>query len=1070
MRLLCALILATAPLLAQDSPAPDDLLKTNGEKPAPEIHKIYVPYEELDKVFGTDKERVMVPYKEFLELWKLKYGPKTADDEPAVPFQVDSAAYVGEISEGIAKFQATIEIEVFKKGWLRIPLAFKSVAFEEITVNDKPGVLTPTRAGYDLILKGVGRHKVTARFVAGVAKGKEFATTAFGLPSVPLHRLEFTVPGKGTSVRIEPARAHTVTTVGESTRVLAFLGTHSSVKLTWRYQPERTEREPSLIFSNDVLDLTVEERILRGKATFQLEILRTPAREFRIAVPERVQVIDVAASGLKNSGIKTWDFTGDDRRTLRIELHKEVMGKFALQLSIEAPVKVPGTIGVPAFRVETASRERGFLRVLSAEGVGLRVGRTENIFQSDVRTLPNPIRGGTSALGFRFPALPYTLTLESEQVAPRVTLMTRARLSVERQRMTLQTDLDFTVERAGLFDLRIAIPDGIVLTKVGDPSLVEAWRETKENGKRILVVELRGRRSGKFRLPLEAVSSLDLSKGELSVPIPKVQNVDREEGTLGVFLDPAIKATAKTEGVVPLEPNEFRKEDRYRPAKKLPLSFAWRWRGGTAKVDFKIEPRKPKVTCEVRYEIQGEESRAHVQATLVYTVQYSGVDTFRFRVPKRIVEMLQIQPNRKIKEKPHADDPLKDGEEPTVTYTVKLQGHELGEIAIGVEFDDVFENPLANNDDRRVAVPAFEPLDVERARTYVAIRKAAALKVEIPTDQYTQIDAAELPAALRTDDVYLALRRLDKPAAFPMDLTKHEYKRVADLVVRHVHLETVLSEENRAATTAFFEVLNNDRQFLAVRLPDDHEILELMVDGKPEKPRIGQEGVLLVPLLTGQRKDRTFQVAIAYTHPIDTSGAMFETTTVNGPELPAAEDSEAPFQALLTWNVHYPRGWEVTSYGGTVEPAGRDSEYGSWLQLLLGSVSRFVQPVVPPTARRDRGRMPNFKNIVPVYTERESVQMTFTNGTGNGVVSISHTSTATRGLVVLFAAFAAAAGVFFAARKVPPSRAGGLIAVVALVFLSGSGRAWTPFWNGALVATLVVTLVLIVRERRGAKA
>ena len=141
----------------------------------------------------------MVPYKEFLDLWKLKYGPKVDVNRPPVPFTVESAAYTGRVKDGIASFRVVIGIEVFVDKWQRIPLNFKGVAFEEVLVDGEPGVLIPSKAGYDLILRGKGRRKVTARFVAGIARGKEHATTAFNLPSVPLHKLTFRVPGKGST-------------------------------------------------------------------------------------------------------------------------------------------------------------------------------------------------------------------------------------------------------------------------------------------------------------------------------------------------------------------------------------------------------------------------------------------------------------------------------------------------------------------------------------------------------------------------------------------------------------------------------------------------------------------------------------------------------------------------------------------------------------------------------------------------------------------------------------------------------------------------------------------------------
>ena len=171
------------------------------EPKTPDLHKIYIPYEKLEEVFGTDKERVMVPYKQFMELWNYRYGPKDPKSKPPVPFTVESAAYQGHVAEGIAHFKATLGIEVFEEGWQRIPLAFTGVAFEEVTVDGKPGVLAPAKSGYDLILRGKGRRSLEVRFVAGVAKGKEMANTGFGLPPVPLHRLTFRVPGKGPDMK-----------------------------------------------------------------------------------------------------------------------------------------------------------------------------------------------------------------------------------------------------------------------------------------------------------------------------------------------------------------------------------------------------------------------------------------------------------------------------------------------------------------------------------------------------------------------------------------------------------------------------------------------------------------------------------------------------------------------------------------------------------------------------------------------------------------------------------------------------------------------------------------------------
>jgi hypothetical protein len=1046
MRLTLVLLLLATAARAQET----------AEK-APELHKIFVPYKKLDELLGTDKERVMVPYKEFLELWRLKYGPNASPDRPPVPFVVESAAYQGRIVDGVASFQATIEIEVFEDAWQRVPLGFGKVAFEEVAVDGAPGVLAPAKDGYDLLLRGKGRHVVTARFVAGVAKDKEHATCAFDLPEVPLHRLTFRVPGKGTEIVIAPARAHTTSTEGEETVLMAFLGPQRSVTLTWRYQPEETETEPPLVFATDLVDVRVEERVLRGTVQFDMQVLRTPAQEFRIAVPAAAQVLEVTGAQ-----IRTWGFADEARRTLRVALHAPVSGAYSLAVSFEAAVTVPGDIALPVFRVDGATREIGFLRIQTAEGVGVRPGGLENVFQVDLNTLPEKIRGGERALGFRFPAMPYAVGLRAERIAPLVSLLSRVRVQVERRTMKLDTALQFNVERAGLFDLRIEVPPGITLTDIGDKNLVDSWRESTDGERRILTIDLRGRRIGAFTLPIRAETSVDLAEKTLKMPLLKVLGVDREEGTLAVYMDPGIKASATVTGVVPMEPQALAREDRFESA--LPLAFAWRWRGAGASVTFAVEPRKPKVTCDVQYVLLAEEGRLRVRANLVYTVEYSGVETFRFRVPKRIADRLEVD-GRNIREKPHADDPVEEGKEPTVTYTITLQGPSLGQVALRAEYDDVFDQPIAVNQSRPVAVPAFLPLDVERTTAFVAIQKAPVIKVEVASDAYEQIDAAELPDALKSDDVFLALRRFDAPAAYRVVLTKHEYQPVADLVVRHMHLKTVVVDADHATTTAFFEILNNDRQFLAVKLPAGSEILELRKMGRPEKPRLGDGGVLLIPLETGLRKDASFELAIAYKHPIKTDGSMTRETRLAGPELPAYEDAPKPFCALLTWRVHYPKEWRVTGFDGNVRPEDPERE-SSWLRIAIDRLGAVSRPGGAPAGTTSL----NFKDIVPTPTQRESVERLFTNGAGDGALVIEHATGTTRAALFVLALLAGAAVVIIASRSFKPIRIGIALVIVILICLAFAGAGWGLFWNGMLLAVLVTAPVVALMERGKVRA
>ena len=193
---------------------------------------------------------------------------------------------------------------------------------------------------------------------------------------------------------------------------------------------------------------------------------------------------------------------------------------------------------------------------------------------------------------------------------------------------------------------------------------------------------------------------------------------------------------------------------------------------------------------------------------------------------------------------------------------------------------------------------------------------------------------------------------------------------------------------------------------------------------------------------------------------------------IASPELPGYEDTPAPFQALLTWSIHYPKAWRVTSFGGNVEPSGDDADEGSWLHRAIDTLGGLVRPAPQTVAKAHEQTTPraSFEEIVPMDKQRESVLTILTNGTGDGRLTISHTSRTSQIVFILLAIAAGIAGVVSLTRLVKPHRAGGAVILSALVFLAFAGRAWAPVWNGVLAAAVVTTAVLYLRELKRSKA
>jgi hypothetical protein len=81
------------------SPSPSDPVPTPPTPPVapkpPELHKIYVPFKDLQKVFEKEGQGVFVPFSEFRALWEKAYRMPDDPSRAPVPAAVRSAVYQG---------------------------------------------------------------------------------------------------------------------------------------------------------------------------------------------------------------------------------------------------------------------------------------------------------------------------------------------------------------------------------------------------------------------------------------------------------------------------------------------------------------------------------------------------------------------------------------------------------------------------------------------------------------------------------------------------------------------------------------------------------------------------------------------------------------------------------------------------------------------------------------------------------------------------------------------------------------------------------------------------------------
>jgi|GEM_PF-6921859 len=997
---LVAFLLSPAFLLADD-PAHPPLLP-RGEETGPEVHKIYVPYRDLQKVFEKEGQGVFLPYSEFRALWEKAYRLPDDPERATVNAAVRSASYVGVADGETVRFTAELEIEVLAKGWQRVPLNFGGVGIEEATLEGEPALLVPTAAGYDLVLEGVGRRTLRLVLRVGAPASGDTHVAHLTLPPVPLAKLSLKVPGIDTEVQVTPRLAgSTGTTPDGHTELIAFLGPVSKVDLSWRRRPDEGPKVDALIFAQETTDVLVDRGVVKTDFQATLSILRASLDALTLVVPADAVVLYVDGQGLR-----TWE-RSPDGTTIRLTLREPVKETWALRVGLErALANLPAEVALPLVGIQGLEREAGFLRLRAAEGVKVDPREVPGLIQVDIKDLPQPLQGAVvgKAFGWRHPARPGVVTAAVEALAPRLSAAVGNRVGIRPEGVSVVAVAVLTVERAGIFGVSFDIPGALEVTSVNvQGAELDDWtRVAVEPGQQTLRVAFRDRLLGSAsvivvgRLPLTLPEEQG-KESALDVPLVRLRDAQHVRGYVAIHSDLAIdrRETARTgltvlEGDVPpaLEPPQL-------PEGGLPLALRFEHREGAVALSLALKRKAATVTGDVETALRLEPDRTKVSITLRWRVEFRGVDTFRFRGPLDLAKRVHIKAGLtgmdllEPEEEPKPEGAPANWRATRGTWTLKLAAPRQGVIEVPLTVDDRPETPLTAGATRAVEVPVFVPVEADgkplpNTRHSASVQRDPLLEVAVgKVEKGEEIDVRELPRTLTSPDAFLAFRSFDPEHAITLQLTKHEYERVAEVVISHMHLDTVVpSSEKRGTTEAYLVVRNNDRQSLEVRLPGGAELRAVNVDGKPQTPFKGKDGTHLIPLVSGLRKDQAFVVAFVYDHDVDRGGLLFEQVRLESP-VPVGVTSD-----LLTWRVFMPKGSEreVVGFGGDLVPA---EEHGSWALSLLDGATGLLK-------RAPGGRPLDLRRLVqdvekgsPFQIPHDGHAWLFSNRVGTGTVELT---------------------------------------------------------------------------------
>lgn len=820
------------------------------EKEKPPERLIYMPFKNLDAVFEKAGGSVLVPYTDYVKLWEKAFGNGLKkSDKPPVAGVLTSADYVAKVERDIVNLTATYGVSVLDKGWAEIPIKFGEAAIGKLTSDSGNVLLRGTGNGtYSLMIPTAGDQKIVVELTARVRTAPEGKSFELEIPSVGISNIELQVPEADQSIELQPKlTTQPVDAADKTSRIKATIGSAEKISARWHARVgSKPEMDLLASVTNQTL-VTVDDGLVHTDTWLTYEVLRGKLEKVKLVAPKGHRILDITSE----SKVKEWKAVEEEnRQVVTVELLGRADGKVTLEIHTERaltgdPFDVVGIDGNTVLGVHATDviRESGTVAVKTSPDLTLTVEDQKGLLRIDESEVDSKLkRPGASYYKFFTPSV--RLRLQSKPIQPRLIVDHHSQLVFRDDQLRLRSVLNYMVDRAGVFELRFALPESIAVENVVCDRMKQFDVSTD---KKTLTISLKEKTQGAIAVTVFAIRTLDPA-AESSVqklPLLEPQDVELENGKVQVYAPESIDVITDAEKVVAAQPDPAPQAE---PVVNSRLVSSWLYNRRPVEIPVRTVRKPTRLTAFVGTKVDVKQGQVQVTTRLNYNVEFNGLDTFRFEVPEALADKIQIQSKAAasappIKQKSRAAAAV-DG---WVTWTVVMQRDVLGVQPFEVLYDVTPEGGAAATKQTATidAIRVLNPYEktegaagkrdvtVSRIIGEMTVVKDRALSVSTTVNggDAEPIDVRELQFLER--DGFAAFRYFKQPTRLELVSNKYEIQSVVETVVSKSLIEVVLDREGVAIHRCRYVIKSSERQRLRLDLPAKVEVLGVLVDRKP---------------------------------------------------------------------------------------------------------------------------------------------------------------------------------------------------------------------------------------------
>jgi hypothetical protein len=343
---------------------------------------------------------VVLPVDDYRALRAKAFPPDRPPDPPPVDAVISGVDYELTVNGESASGQARLTIDVFKEGWVRVPMPpgllvrdaridGRQVALVE---DGGPGSKSGKASSSSLLLSKTGRSLLTLDIVISVTARAGTEQVALPASAAALTRATVAVPRADVDVTAAGGLVTDRATTAQTTRVTANGGAGQPLVLMWaRARQNHRAAEPLRLRAGMTEMVGLGEDSGHLTLRTDIEVVQGLASTVTLTLPAGVVVNDVSGALMSD-----WEVKGD---ALSVTFLEPVADRATLAITGEFRPPREGRVEVPIVRLAQAERETG--------GVAVEVLGAGELTQHDARGLDptEPADLGDIVAGRDSPAL-----------------------------------------------------------------------------------------------------------------------------------------------------------------------------------------------------------------------------------------------------------------------------------------------------------------------------------------------------------------------------------------------------------------------------------------------------------------------------------------------------------------------------------------------------------------------------------------------------------------------------------------------------------------------------------------